>query len=101
MPPRSWPWTSSCASPYHLYYGWNAVPIALWALVSVLVYRRVRRLLPFILCHIAWDVAIPVGAFYPGVYRTMVTAALLAGLAATMLWGRWQPAPASAGALPG
>jgi hypothetical protein len=50
---------------YHLYYGWNAIPILLWALASVLVYLRVRRLLPFIICHIAWDVAIPLQAFYP------------------------------------
>ena len=27
---------------YHLYYGWNAVPIACWALVTVLVYLRIR-----------------------------------------------------------
>ena len=30
--------------------------MALWAVASVLVYRRVRRLLPFILVHALWDV---------------------------------------------
>ncbi|HEX3794522.1 MAG TPA: CPBP family intramembrane glutamic endopeptidase [Acidimicrobiales bacterium] len=40
---------------YHLYYGPGVIPIVLWATASVIMYRRVRRLLPFILCHFAWD----------------------------------------------
>jgi uncharacterized protein len=71
---------------YHLYYGWNAVPIALWALVSVLVYLRIRRLLPFILCHIAWDVAIPFRAFYATAYHAMMLVALVASVVLTLLW---------------
>lgn len=73
---------------YHLYYGWNAVPIALWALASVLVYLRIRRLLPFILCHIAWDVAIPFRAFYASAYHLMLTAAIVASTCVALWWGR-------------
>lgn len=73
---------------YHLYYGWNAVPIALWALVTVLVYLRIRRLLPFILCHIAWDAAIPFRAFYPPAYHVMLIAAVVASAGFALWWGR-------------
>jgi len=73
---------------YHLYYGWNAVPIALWALASVLVYLRIRRLLPFILCHIAWDVAIPFRAFYASAYHVMLLAAIVASAVLTLWWCR-------------
>jgi uncharacterized protein len=82
---------------YHLYYGWGAVPIALWALVSVLVYLRIRRLLPFILCHIAWDVAIPIGAFYNTVYHFLFIAAVVASAAFMLLWGRRTADPACVG----
>jgi membrane protease YdiL (CAAX protease family) len=76
---------------YHLYYGWNAIPIALWALVSVLVYRRVRRLLPFILCHIAWDAIIPVEYFYPGLYNAMWLVAGITTFVMMLKWARWKP----------
>jgi hypothetical protein len=74
---------------YHLYYGWGALPIAAWALVSVLAYRRVRRLLPFIVCHAAWDATQIFRPLYPTAYRTLWWVALLAGLAVMIGWGRW------------
>lgn len=40
---------------YHLYYGWGVLPILLWATVSVVLYRKYRRLLPFIIVHVVWD----------------------------------------------
>jgi hypothetical protein len=40
---------------YHVYYGPGVLPIACWALATVLCYRRVRRLAPFIICHAVWD----------------------------------------------
>jgi Type II CAAX prenyl endopeptidase Rce1-like len=76
---------------YHLYYGWNAVPIALWALATVLVYLRIRRLLPFILCHIAWDVAIPLRLFYASAYHVLLIAAILVSAGLALWWSR-QPA---------
>jgi membrane protease YdiL (CAAX protease family) len=79
---------------YHLYYGWNVIPIACWALVSVLVYLRVRRLLPFIICHFVWDAAFPFRDFYHGAYHVMQIVAIVATLLALLLWGRWSPSDA-------
>jgi Type II CAAX prenyl endopeptidase Rce1-like len=76
---------------YHLYYGWNAVPIACWALASVLAYRRVRRLLPFILVRVAWDAVTPFQAFDPDAYRVMYIIALIGTLVAVLIWNRWSP----------
>jgi membrane protease YdiL (CAAX protease family) len=43
---------------YHLYYGWDVLPILLWAWVTVMLYRRYRRLLPFIVVHVIWDTSL-------------------------------------------
>ncbi len=43
---------------YHLYYGWGVLPILAWATVSVVLYRRYRRLLPFIVVHVIWDTSL-------------------------------------------
>jgi hypothetical protein len=40
---------------YHLYYGWGVLPILAWATVTVLLYRRFRRLAPFVIVHALWD----------------------------------------------
>ena len=76
---------------YHLYYGWGALSITCWALVSVVVYLRVRRLLPLILCHIIWDAAFPFRAFYHGAYQIMQAIAFILGIALMCMWGRWSP----------
>ncbi|MHB1508298.1 MAG: CPBP family intramembrane glutamic endopeptidase [Acidimicrobiales bacterium] len=52
----------SVRGSYHLYYGWGVLPILLWATISVLMYRRFRRLGPFIIVHMLWDV----GLFFVG-----------------------------------
>jgi Type II CAAX prenyl endopeptidase Rce1-like len=78
---------------YHLYYGWNVIPIACWALVTVLAYRRVRRLLPFILLHSVWDAAFPFRAFYSDAYHVMTAIALVAGVFAFLKWRNWHLAP--------
>lgn len=49
---------------YHLYYGWGVLPILAWALASVLVYRRYRRLGPFIAVHAFWDTALILWPFF-------------------------------------
>jgi hypothetical protein len=57
------------------------------------MYRRIRRLLPFILCHIAWDVAIPFRQFYPGFYRDAWWVLLVATAIMFVCWVRWVPSP--------
>jgi hypothetical protein len=64
------------------------VPIALWALATVLVYLRIRRLLPIILCHIAWDVAGPLRLFYGTAYHVLFVAAIVASAGLALWWGR-------------
>jgi hypothetical protein len=49
---------------YHLYYGAGVLPILAWAIVSVLLYRHYRRLLPFIVVHVLWDTTTLLAAFY-------------------------------------
>jgi membrane protease YdiL (CAAX protease family) len=51
---------------YHVYYGWGVIPIAAWALASVLMYRRYRRLAPFIAVHGLWDLALILVPFFGG-----------------------------------
>ena len=41
----------------------RVLPIALWATASVLAYRKIRRLMPFIICHFVWDTAITINAY--------------------------------------
>jgi hypothetical protein len=86
---------------YHLYYGWEAIAIAMWALASVLVYRWVRRLLPFILCHIAWDVGLAVGLYYRAAFGLMVIVLFLGSACVTLLWGRRPAGSAAGNAAPG
>jgi hypothetical protein len=49
---------------YHLYYGWGVLPILAWAFASVLMYRRFRRLGPFIFVHLFWDLGLILQPFF-------------------------------------
>lgn len=77
---------------YHLYYGWGVVPILAWATVSVVLYRRYRRLGPFIVVHMLWDT----GLFLAG---HVLTAEILVltplTIAFTAMWWRLVPVPAA------
>ncbi len=78
----------SVRGSYHLYYGWGVLPILLWATVSVLVYRRFRRLAPFVIVHILWDVGLFfVGPFLVG--EILVLTPLSIVLSA--MWWRYLP----------
>ncbi|HXY44445.1 MAG TPA: CPBP family intramembrane glutamic endopeptidase [Acidimicrobiales bacterium] len=73
---------------YHLYYGWGVLPIVAWATVSVLVYRRFRRLGPFILVHALWDS----GLFLLGHYLLAEVVLLTpATIVFTAMWWRYLP----------
>lgn len=51
---------------YHIYNGWAALCIALWPLLTVMLYRRTGALLPIILAHGAFDVSALIGSYLPG-----------------------------------
>ncbi len=72
---------------YHLYYGLGVLAIVAWATVSVILYRRFRRLGPFIAVHILWDLTIAMAALL-GVWVLLVAAGVLlpATLCFCILW---------------
>ena len=76
---------------YHLYYGPGAIPIALWALAAVLMYRRVRRLTPFIVCHVVWDADLTVARGHPAAGGAMILIFLVAMVVMYLLWRNWSP----------
>jgi membrane protease YdiL (CAAX protease family) len=51
---------------YHVYYGLSVIAFAVWAAVSVIIYRRYRRLWPFIVVHVLWDCIVGLSALYGG-----------------------------------
>jgi membrane protease YdiL (CAAX protease family) len=79
---------------YHLYYGPGVIPIVLWATASVLFYMRVRRLLPFIICHVAWDTMVTIGPYSHGAALSFDGIFLAASIVMFLRWRRWHPAPA-------
>ncbi|HEY5244631.1 MAG TPA: CPBP family intramembrane glutamic endopeptidase [Acidimicrobiales bacterium] len=82
---------------YHVYYGPGVIEVAPWAVVSVLVYLRIRRLLPFIICHAIYDVGLEIRAAYHVAYVALAVAAIIVGLGFTMLWARWVRADGGSG----
>lgn len=42
--------------PFHLYYGWGAIALAVWPILTVLIYRRSGALWGIVVAHAAWDV---------------------------------------------
>lgn len=74
---------------YHLYYGPGVLPIVLWAIASVLMYRWLRRLLPFIICHFTWDATIAINDYVSSTAaHVFVAVFLIAALVCTLLWSR-------------
>lgn len=73
---------------YHLYYGWGVLPILAWALASVLVYRRYRRLWPFVVVHSLWDVGLLLVPFFGE--SVLGFEALVLAPATFVLWLLWR-----------
>jgi membrane protease YdiL (CAAX protease family) len=78
---------------YHLYYGPGILPIVLWAVASVLVYRWLRRLLPFIICHFVWDASIAFHHFVSTSAAAIFNSVFfVTALVCTLTWSR-EPSP--------
>ncbi len=72
---------------YHVYYGWGVLPIIAWATVSVLIYRRYRRLLPFVIAHFLWDTTVFLGQLYGHRFVLPAVAVVAAAtITCTALW---------------
>ncbi len=73
---------------YHLYYGWGVLPILAWAVASVLVYRRYRRLGPFIAVHVLWDVGLILVPFFGA--GPLAAEVLLLAPSTFVFWLMWR-----------
>ena len=76
---------------YHLYYGPGVLPIVFWATASVLFYLRIRRLLPFIICHVAWDVRVGIAAHSVSASAIFSLLFVIASLVVWFTWRKWHP----------
>jgi membrane protease YdiL (CAAX protease family) len=72
---------------YHVYYGWGVLPILAWALMSVIVYRRYRRLWPFIVVHALWDATI---AYLPDLRSVLGLEVIVLSVATFVFWLMWR-----------
>jgi membrane protease YdiL (CAAX protease family) len=78
---------------YHLYYGPGVLPIVLWAVVSVLAYRKIRRLLPFIICHFVWDASITIAHYSRPAFFAVDATFFALAITFTALWRKVEPNP--------
>jgi membrane protease YdiL (CAAX protease family) len=78
---------------YHLYYGWDVLPILAWATVTVLLYRRYRRLAPFIIVHVLWDAGLFLGDRFLAGEAVILTVATI--VFSVMWWHYLPPRPRS------
>lgn len=76
---------------YHLYYGPGVLPIVLWATASAMLYLKLRRLLPFIICHIVWDVVVTIGSYSHGLSGRLMLMFFLASVIPFLQWRKWSP----------
>jgi membrane protease YdiL (CAAX protease family) len=78
---------------YHLYYGPGILPIVLWAIASVVAYRKLRRLLPFIVCHFVWDASISINSYFHSAAVIFNGLFFLSSLVFLLLWIREDSTP--------
>jgi uncharacterized membrane protein len=52
------------------------------------VYRKIRRLLPFIICHFAWDASIAINGYSKTAAVIFNGIFFISALAFTLLWSR-------------
>jgi len=73
---------------FHLYYGFTVLGFLGWAALSVTLYRRRRRLLPFIVLHALWDAQGFTTSHLHGGYRALPFLTLSIILVGLFLAGR-------------
>jgi hypothetical protein len=42
--------------PFHLYYGWSAIALFVWVVLTILLYWRTGAIVGIVLAHTVWDV---------------------------------------------
>lgn len=87
---------------YHVYYGWPAIGLTVWALAMILIYLRTHAVIGLILAHSYWDMTSTVGVYWSNALGgLMVTIPLFSviiwGIVSLILWAvrRRRRAPAA------
>lgn len=76
---------------YHLYYGVGALVLLPWAFLSVVYYRRYRRLWPLIIGHLLWDMfAILTSTSTLAQLVGLLTSGLLVAIGVAVAVVRWR-----------
>ena len=84
-------WTVVCITavvvrvPFHLYYGWGAIGLGLWAVLIIALYRRTGALLGIITAHALFN-----GLNSLGDAGMVVKGTLIAVGAGIVLWRVWR-----------
>lgn len=80
--------------PFHLYYGWGAILLAVWALLFVALYRRTGTIVPMVIAHTVFNIAAlpPFGDV--GLAIKVVILLVSTVLTLWMIWRRTMPKPA-------
>jgi hypothetical protein len=59
------------------------------ALATVLTYRRIRRLAPFIICHVVWDARITIAHQSVGSANLIMAVFIIAAIVFYLRWREW------------
>jgi membrane-associated protease RseP (regulator of RpoE activity) len=72
---------------YHLYYGFDALQLLIWGLLSILLYLRLWVLWPFLIAHMLYDATLfPLGRFQSWQQALILAGAWGAAAAAALLF---------------
>ena len=71
---------------YHIYYGWGAVGIFLWAAAFLWLFFRFRTIIPLIVVHSTWDVMVFLANEWAGVGGLLVLGIFALFVTAFVLW---------------
>ncbi|ROT86245.1 CPBP family intramembrane glutamic endopeptidase [Bifidobacterium mongoliense] len=61
--------------PFHLYYGWSAIALFVWVVLTILLYWRTGAIVGIVLAHTVWDVL-----FYLPYFISFVIKVVLVGI---------------------
>lgn len=92
-----WPWWQVIAAglvlrlAYHVYYGFPAVGLTVWALAMIFIYLRTHAILGLIVAHSYWDMTSTVGVYWSplaaGVmFFLPILALVIWGFVSVILW---------------
>lgn len=102
----SWSWTFvvliAARVSFHVYYGWAAAFLAIWALGMILVYLATRGVLGMIAGHAMWNATsslLAIGGSVGIVGSTVRNVAIMAAAVAIYRWMVRDPRPASSSAV--